>query len=63
MEWMKLLKMKIKTFYIGVQFHLKSLYKKDSMNNIFLKFLDIYAQHKKEKIQSFETEFFNCCFL
>lgn len=38
-----------KKFYIGVQFHPESLYKKDeNMNNIFVAFLDVC---KKEKIK------------
>lgn len=40
---------KKKTFYIGVQFHPESLYKKDPyMNNIFVGFLNICSRHKSK---------------
>ncbi len=43
-----------KRFYIGVQFHPESLYKKDEyMNHIFLSFIETCFQYKKEKIQFF----------
>lgn len=39
-----------KKFYIGVQFHPESLYKKDKiMNNIFVEFLKICTNFKKNK--------------
>lgn len=39
-----------KTFYIGVQFHPESLYKKDEyMNNIFVNFIDTCLQYKNRK--------------
>ena len=39
-----------KRFYVGVQFHPESLYKKDKyMNNIFTAFLDTCAQYKQKK--------------
>ncbi len=39
-----------KTFYIGVQFHPESLYKKDEyMNNIFVNFLKVCSLYKKNK--------------
>ncbi len=39
-----------KTFYIGVQFHPESLYKKDVyMNNIFASFINICSQYKEKK--------------
>lgn len=46
-----------KTFYIGVQFHPESLYRKDVyMNNIFVNFINICDQYKnrksKEKFES-----------
>lgn len=39
-----------KTFYIGVQFHPESLYKKDEyMNNIFANFIKVCSLYKKNK--------------
>lgn len=39
-----------KTFFVGVQFHPESLYKKDkNMKNLFLYFLDICANRDKSK--------------
>lgn len=46
----EIIEIKSKIFYIGVQFHPESLYKKDiHMNNIFINFLDICLKNRKTK--------------